>query len=475
MTPPNILVFLCDQLRAFEVGCYGSEFVRTPNIDRLAAAGTRFVTAVTNDPVCTPARSILLSGQYSRTCTGMLANVHDNPPNPRRERLLATTLPEALQAAGYRTALFGKWHVDPQPQLVGFQAAIYPDFEHRNYGQRYWNEGGESWRVEEFGPEYELARLAAYLDAEGDEPFFVFYNIGLPHPPIGPGHLPERYGSLYNPAEVPLRPNVPDELDPQRARHWFNIYSSADYFWRHLAGVEQDPDDLVGADFTLRDLAARYCGAVTLVDDCLGAVTEALQRRGLLEETILVFVSDHGDNLGSHGRFNKNALIEEAIRIPFIIRDPRRPGGMVATETVASLVDVMPTVLDLAGVPCPESVQGSSLAPAVRGEGEEGLPRAACIESAAGLGLRTPRYLLGLGFDVETRRPAGVTRFHDLAADPYELTNLAEDETAAPQRTELARRLRAWDAATPWLEAPPPPGIQEYLQRSGWCRDGEGR
>ncbi|MFW5857062.1 MAG: sulfatase-like hydrolase/transferase [Planctomycetota bacterium] len=466
---PNILFFLCDQLRAFEVGCYGGTHVRTPNMDRLAAEGTRFVHAVSNNPICTPARSIMLSGEYSRTCTGMLGNVHDNPPNPERVRLVDPTLPETLREAGYRTALVGKWHVDPQPRLVGFDRTVYPDFEHTYYGQRYWDETGRSWTVDDFGPDYELATLEAFLDEPRDEPFFVFHNIGQPHQPIGPGHMPERYTTMYDPARVPLRPNVPDELDPDNARHWYNIYTSAAYFWRHVAGQAQDPADLVDDAFSIRDLTALYCGATTLVDDYLGHVLKALEQRGLLENTILVFTSDHGDNLGSHGRFNKAALIEESIRIPLLVRDPRAPDGIAADGGVASLVDVLPTLLDLAGVAAPDCVQGTSLAPVVRGEPGAVLPDAACIETHGVVGIRTATHLLGIGFDEASRTAADAPAlFYDLERDPFELANLAATDEEAGVRAALEARLRAWDAGTPWLDAPPPSSIHDHLARSGW-------
>ena len=129
---PNVIVILCDQLRAFEVGCYGHDVVRTPNIDSLAAEGVRFDVAVTNNPVCTPARSCLLSGQYSRTCCGRLNNSDREPPFPQRLRLVDPTIAECFKAAGYRTALIGKWHVHPAASLVGFDYRLCPRIVHRS-------------------------------------------------------------------------------------------------------------------------------------------------------------------------------------------------------------------------------------------------------------------------------------------------------------------------------------------------------
>ena len=145
MSKPNVVLCQCDQMRAFAVGCYGNSFVNTPYIDRLASQGVRFDLAVTNNPVCTPARACLLSGQYSRTCAGTSDNVFIDPPKPQRTRLRDTTVAEAFQQAGYNTALIGKWHTWGHPNLVGFEESVFPCTPHRHYGQRYFENFDSSW------------------------------------------------------------------------------------------------------------------------------------------------------------------------------------------------------------------------------------------------------------------------------------------------------------------------------------------
>ena len=167
---PNVVVCMVDQLRAFEVGCYGNSHIRTPNIDRLAERGVRFQTAITNNPVCTPARSCLLSGQYSRSCTGELGNVSDDPSCPIRRRLLNPTIAEHFRENGYRTALIGKWHVDPNPLLVGFEYALYPLNVHRNYGQTFIENDDWLPPVEQFAPEYEIDRVEHYIQNHAVDP-----------------------------------------------------------------------------------------------------------------------------------------------------------------------------------------------------------------------------------------------------------------------------------------------------------------
>lgn len=448
---PNIVICFCDQLRAHSVGCYGNDEVRTPNIDRLAAEGTRFEHAITPNPVCTPARSALLAGQYSRTCAGMLGNTQEDPPNPKRVRLGEPTLPERLREVGYRTALVGKWHIDPHPRLLGFEQAVFPLVPHRNYGQTYFDEAGRSFVVEEFGPDFELAQARKFLSdcAADGEPFFLYHNISLPHQPIGPDHMPARYHNLYDPDALTLRPNTEVDGEPAHSQWWFSVYNSADFFWREQRGEEQDPADVVAEDFTLRDLTAMYYAAATCTDDYLGLLLQALEERGLADNTTVVFASDHGDNLGSHGLFNKNRLIEEAIRIPLIVRTPGEDAKVISDPV--SLVDVAPTLLSLAGAEPAEAMQGQDLAGAIRGEGGS-LRDAAFIETGRELGIRTRDHLLGIPYDAEEREAsAEVTKFFDLRADPYEERNLAQTGEEPDLRESLRRRLLAWDAETPWM------------------------
>jgi choline-sulfatase len=454
---PSILLCLCDQLRALSVGCYGDRCARTPSIDRFAASAARCDLAITPNPVCTPARSALLSGQYSRTCAGMLGNTHDDPPNPKRVRLREPTLPERLREAGYRTALVGKWHIDPQPTLLGFDTAVYPRIPHRYYGQTYFDQPGRRVVVEGFGPDWELQRSRDFLAdrARDGEPFFLYHNISLPHQPIGPGHMPERYVRLFDRQQVPVRANALLDGTPAHSRWWFSVYRSADFFWRHRRGEPQDPADIAPEDFDLRDLTALYYGAAACTDDLFGRLLEAVEANGLADDTVVVFASDHGDNLGSHGLFNKNALIEESIRVPLIFRVPGRSASVISPPV--SLIDVAPTLLDLAGIGGWGHMQGQSLAPALGGD-VGGLRDAAFIETGREIGIRTERHLLGVPHD-EARRRAGpeVSLLFDLAADPYELRNLAGvDEadgaaTAAP-RERLRERLLTWDRQTPWLD-----------------------
>jgi arylsulfatase A-like enzyme len=421
-------------------------------MDRMASEGVRFETALTNNPVCTPARSCLLTGQYSRTCTGMVGNVEENPPNPRRVRLCDPTLAEVAAAAGYRTAHIGKWHVDPQPQLVGFQTAIYPRYDHKYYGQTYYDERVQPRVVAGFGGDFDADCVTAFLGAVGRQPFLLHYNISLPHQPIGRGHMPDRYVDLFRRGDVPLRPNAVVNGTPAHERRWFKIYTSDDFYWDEVKrGGYQGPEWLP-PDFDLRDLTALYYGATACVDDLLGRLLDDLERRGLAENTMVVFLSDHGDNLGSHGLFNKDVLFEESVRIPLLVRWPAGLARGVVSDWLAQTLDVMPTVLELAGLPVPASVQGRRLGAALRG-GQADAGDAVFIETDQHqIGVRTRTHLYGLQLDRASHGVAGpCVHFYDLCADPCQMRNLAGTGEQAVTAAGLRATLETWNEKTPWL------------------------
>jgi len=473
MKPPNVVVVLVDQLRSFEVGCYGNAVVRTPHIDQLAASGCRFDLGITNNPVCTPARSSLLTGQYSRTCTGEVSNVADDPPCARRRRLLDPTIAEAFREAGYDTALIGKWHVDPDPALVGFDDACFPLTIHRYRDQRFIENGVWTEPIEQFAPDYEMDKVDAFLGADREKPFFLFYNISLPHEPIGPAELPKRYAEAYANAELPLRENVFVDGEMAHDERWFKIYQIWDYFWR-MAGVPcwnaaaecgcpdattgELPSDVLPDGFTLRDLYALYYGATTCVDDLVGQLMAKLHTQGYAEDTVVLFASDHGDNLGSHHLFNKDCLFEESIRVPFILNGPGIGEGIANTQQMAQIIDVMPTLLELCGIEVPGSVQGQSLASVATGEREILEHNVAFIETDPFIyerpvvGIRTPTHVLGMHLDSEYVGLDGAWGFYDLEHDPLQQNDLLGSNTDSALRDELLGQLQNWNVQTPWLK-----------------------
>lgn len=452
---PNIVLCICDQLRAFETGCYGNAVIRTPHVDRLAREGVRFEQAVTNFPVCMAARSVLLSGQYNRTCTGGVGNVHYTTwpgdcampeyPVAGRPHLREQTLPEALGARGYDTAVIGKWHVHSWPHDVGFDSYLIPRVHHCHSGQSFTENGGEEFVAEGYSVDFEAGRVEAFLAdrRQSERPFFLYYSISPPHCPVA--DAPERFLTMYDPAEIPLRPNVDLSRPLANQDYWYKVYR---HDFRHY-GLHLPYTDRLPEGYDLRSLIAEYYGVTTWMDEAVGRMLGALDAAGLAEDTVVVFTSDHGDNLGSLGLVQKGGPTEESVRIPLVVRYPRGLPAAVERERVASLVDIAPTLLGLAGAAAPPHMPGQDLlAPAARDY--------SFVEIGHGAAVRTPTHLYHLppGEQPHSLR-AAPTHFFDLSSDPYELRNLAGTGEQAQTAAELDALLREWHERTPWLPEDP--------------------
>ncbi|MEM9883783.1 MAG: sulfatase-like hydrolase/transferase [Planctomycetota bacterium] len=462
---PNLLLIVCDELRAFEVGCYGHPTVRTPHLDALADRGVRVETAISNAPVCMPARSVMLSGQHARTCCGSLTNAGwpgDLPfnvvgfpqwPTGRRVHLPDQTLPERLREAGYRTAAVGKWHVEAWPDAIGFDHYVIPAHHHAHTAQWFIEDGQPPFSPPGYSVDFEAERVSGYLreHAGGEQPFFMYYNISPPHMPLA--DAPRKYREMYGRDDAPVRPNVdlsrplPDQ--EERFKTYLHDYR---YYRDHLPHTETLPEGL-----DLVSLTAMYLGLVTWVDDTVGRVLAALDAAGSKRETLVVFTSDHGENLGSHGRMGKGSLNEEATRVPMIAAGTGLPAGAVSGR-VASLVDLPATLLGAAGVETPGHFQGRScwgdwVAPVAEPSAEDaGL---AFIETHGnGVGVRSATHALGVRYaqgdpgPVRHQLEETPHRFFDLRNDPYEINNLAERAAEDPIGRRLEAALRRWHAET---------------------------
>ncbi|MCF7853878.1 MAG: sulfatase-like hydrolase/transferase [Candidatus Pacebacteria bacterium] len=456
---PNIVVCTCDQLRAFEVGCYGNDVIRTPNVDRLASEGTRFATAVTNFPVCMAARSVLISGQYNRTCTGGVGNVsYPGPPGSfhmpeypfaGRPHLKNLTLAEALRNHGYRTSAIGKWHIHSWPHDIGFDEYVIPRVHHCHTGQSFTENGGPEFIPEGYSVDFETDRVERFLHEQqgADQPFFLYYNISVPHCPLA--DAPHDVRTMYKPEEIPVRPNVDLDRPLKKQDYWFKVYRyDFRYYSLHLPYTETLPQG-----YTLRHLIAEYYGMTTWMDAAVGRMLAALDSCGLSENTIVVFTSDHGDNLGSHGLVQKGGPNEESVRIPLVVRWPGLgTAGCVNRTHVASLVDLAPTLLSLTGADIPEHFHGRDLAPLCRGDRAD-VETCAFIETGGGAAVRTPGDMYYLEFaDTDHRLADAPSQWFDVVEDPYQLRNLAEDNGDGENARELDERLRRWHAEIPWME-----------------------
>ncbi|MBT5871943.1 MAG: sulfatase-like hydrolase/transferase, partial [Candidatus Latescibacteria bacterium] len=229
---------------------------------------------------------------------------------------------------------------------------------------------------------------------------------------------------------------------------WFKIYLWDFLFYdQNLPHTRHLPED-----FDLKKLVALYYGMTTWVDDMVGRLMYNLQRHGLSDNTIVLFVSDHGDNLGSHHRFNKGLIIEESIRIPMIFHSTEHWSSRIISDQVAQLIDVMPTLVTTCGGELPASVQGRDLSPTLTGDRSCLDDTDAIIETSGGqIGLRTPNQLAGIQLDDDLCRASNSGHcLYDLEADPYEWNNLL-DPFEAGTTNPLIERLVRWNEETPWL------------------------
>ena len=432
---PNVIVVLSDQLRAFELGCYGDAGAPpgkpiSPNIDKLARGGVRFDKAFTPNPVCTPAKSSLLSGQYGRSCIGTVYNAPGIPDN-KRVVFPNKTFPEILRDAGYDTAYTNQLHIHTDPLLVGF-------------GERLDKHNWSGLSSYEYTQNLKYTR--EYIQKKRDKPFLLYHTILQPHMPyIG---VEEKFIYKYAPGGTPLRPNVEKGIAPHYDdQKWFAMYLYQKF---ELSGDEKIP-----GGFDINALYAMYRGMVSAADWQLGEIAGYVEEAGMTNDTIIIFLADHGDNMGSHGLYNKDCAYEESIRIPLIVSCPGHITPSESVNDVVSLIDVAPTVLDMCGLPVPEYMHGISLCPLFNRGGGIGRDRVFIECPNNEIACRTNKYMYAVLTEFYTNRPGqgGIKqnphRFFDMEADLYQLRN---NDSSLPDsvKQDMSGSIMRWIEQTPW-------------------------
>lgn len=428
---PNILLILPDQLRASALGCDGNTDVKTPNIDRLAADGVRFPHTYANVPVCCPARAILLTGTYPHV-NGMVAN-------DLRLRESQVTVAEILRDAGYRTGFVGKWHLDggprdpgfvpPGPRRQGFEFWAAYECHHQHFRPTYFRDTPEQLTVRKFEPEASCDFAVEFLRTQPKgKPFFLTVQMGPPHDPYG---APEEYMRQY----IPERITPPENWQPgseRRAARTAGDRATGEIFGRYVA---------TGG----REEIAAYYAAITALDDQVGRLMKTLAELELDENTIVLFTSDHGDMLGSHGLRRKRKPYNESARVPGILRWPASiPKGRVV-ETLFSHVDMAPTLLALTGIKPPQNMQGTDLSQVALGHTTAG-PDAVLLQIFVPY---NPDQVAKPWRGIVTHRHT-YARFEgepwllvDRKSDPAELHNLIGQPAHANLQRELDEQLAA--------------------------------
>jgi arylsulfatase A-like enzyme len=435
-TSPNIIWIFGDQHRAQALGCNGDSNLNTPNIDIMSELGVNFTAAVSGFPLCCPFRGSLLTGVYPHKCVP--GHEYRMPPEQ-------STIANVFNDAGYKTAYFGKWHVDgfketegraamhiiPPERRGGFQSWV--GYENNNSQWDSWVHGGEGSNAFHYRlPGYETDELTNLLlnyindrandrKAGNEAPFFAVLSVQPPHDPYV---APEEYMRRHNSAQIKLRPNVPDvPWVVERAR-------------RELAG---------------------YYAMIENLDWNIGKIRKTLEETGLAQETYLIFFSDHGDMHGSHGQFKKTIPYEEAIRVPFIIS-----GGescyytyyngkkMGRFPVLINHVDIAPTTLGLCNIDKPDWMEGTDYSSyKLESRKAVNLPDSAYIQSVAPNGhsdsIDKPwrGVVTNDGWKYVCFEGIPWLMFN-LDDDPFEQANLAHNSRFSAQRKRLNDRLAAW-------------------------------
>jgi arylsulfatase A-like enzyme len=441
---PNIVFFQVDQLRQDALGCYGNTICKTPHLDRLAAEGLLFDRAYTTSPVCSPSRASLLTGLYPHN-HGVMINTHIAPAWSRGLSPDIPTFSRALKEAGYVLDYVGKWHVhqDLGPEEYGFDRHLAPhwkrnvdpdskiaiDFPSGSQVVAGTNllpkEEYNSWLCTEQG----IACLRER--AKSEQPFFLRIDTAAPH---FANIIPEPYASMYDPAAIRPWPNFEENFEGKPQSH----------VRKHLEWHLEDKD----WGWWSR-VVAKYYGDITLLDDCVGQVLEAIREAGVEDNTFFVFTTDHADSMGSHKHFEKaGTMYEEVFRVPLIVKSPDGWGGRGRVADFARLLDLMPTFVDIAGAELTQDIDGKSLTPFLRGERPREWPDSVyCEHHGEVWGYQSQRM-------VSTRRwkyvynPTDLDELYDLVSDPYEMKNLASDPGCRDVLQEMKARLLGWNDAT---------------------------
>jgi arylsulfatase A-like enzyme len=422
---PNVLVLLTDDQQWNAMGALCEGRVRTPTLDRLLAEGFHFRQAYVmgswHGAVCQPSRAMMLTG---RTLWHVKPDLEGS-----------TTWPQLMREAGYVTFGCGKWHNGRSSFARSFERGGHVFFGgmgdhfalpvHRFDAEgRYPREDRRPAR--KFSSELFADDVIEFLlDHDGTRPFFAWVAFTAPH---DPRTAPEAWANAYDPATESIPPNFLPE-------HPFDN------------GELRVRDEMLAAfprtEAVVREHLAAYHAIISHLDAQLGRILEALERSGQAGRTIVVFASDNGLAIGQHGLLGKQSLYEHSARVPLVLRGPGVPSGR-RSDALCYLMDVLPTVLGLAGLPVPDQVEGTSLTPVLGGERTGVRDSIFCAYRDLQRMVRDDRYKL-IRYDVEGRQRV---QLFDLVEDPWERTDLAGEASAASIRARMEALLEGWRSRT---------------------------
>lgn len=442
---PNVLLIVSDDQRPDTIHALGNQFIHTPALDSLVRQGMTFTRAIAPNPLCVPSRAEIMTG-----CDGFRnrVGVFGSTMNPNLTRWA-----DCMRDAGYHTWYVGKWMNDGRPINRGYEQSdglfasggakwMQPQVDHHGRpvtGYRGWvfqDDAGNKFPEKGVGLTPEIDKEFAdaairFIKRKPQDPFFLHVNFTAPHDPL---LMPPGYEGRYDPEKIPLPPNF-------LPRHPFDHgnFEGRDELLLPWPRTSKD----VRADLAV------YYAVISHMDEQVGRILEALAQTGQRDETIVIFTSDQGLAMGSHGLRGKQNMYEHTVGTPLIWNGPGIPKGK-RTDAQCYLRDLYPTVCELVGIDIPETVQGHSLVPVIRGE-EESIY--SCVfghfRNVQRM-IRTDRWKLIHYPKID------MFQLFDLASDPYELNNLADNPRHADVGKQLRDRLRDWqrDVGDPAVTAP---------------------
>jgi arylsulfatase A-like enzyme len=418
---PNILFLFTDDQRFDATHALGTPQLITPNMDRLVERGTSFTRATimgsTVPAVCCPSRAMLMTG---RTLYRVPRDIGD-----------LVTFPQLLREVGYNTFATGKWHNEPASFLRSFSSGAKIFFggmsNHLEVPVHDFAPGGQypkdsSYIGKSFSSELFSDAAIEFLRAhDEDRPFFMYVSYTAPH---DPRMAPKEYADLYDRGKIPL----PENFVPEHP------FDNGELRIRDekLAPWPRTPQIIC-------EHIAAYYAMITHLDAHLGRVLEALEETGHADNTIIIFAGDNGLAVGQHGLMGKQNMYEHSVRVPLVFSGPGIPEGK-QSDALCYLLDIFPTLCDLLGVTVPESVEGRSLAPILRGSREPVYDDLFFAYMGVQRAVREDRHKL-IEYFVDGGR---TTQLFDVMEDPWETSNLADDARHERDLVRLREALGRW-------------------------------
>lgn len=432
--PPNILLVVSDDQRPDTIHALGNDIIKTPGLDRLVREGSSFTRATCANPICTPSRAEILTG-----CSGFRCGVMDfgKPIDAA-----IPTMAKWFSAAGYQASYVGKWHNDGKPVQRGysFTRGLFrggggkfwkPKFDHAGRpvtGYRGWifqDDAGKLFPEKGLGLTPDISRHFAdaaieVITSAGQKPFFLHVNFTAPHDPLV---LPPGWEDAYPAKDMKL----PDNFLPQHPFEHGNFDGRDEKLFRWPRTPQE----------TRREIGAYYA-VISHMDEQIGRILKSLDENGKTGDTIVIFASDHGLSVGSHGLRGKQSMYDHTIGVPLLMRGPGVPADRRFTAQ-CHLRDIFPTLCDLAGIDAPgDRIEGQSLGPVLREELSEVHEFVVGYFRNFQRMIRTPEWKY-IEYPAVNRQQL----FH-LRSDPYERRNLISTDSHAEIRNRLRTKMLSW-------------------------------